>query len=83
MTSKPKAFDVEKALSDLEGLVEALEEGKLSLEESLERYERGVALARSCEQALQQAEQKVQALQAPSVDAKLAPLGSPETSGEE
>lgn len=57
-----KDFDFEKALQELEQLVEKMEEGELSLEESLKHFERGIALTRSCQQALQAAEQKVQIL---------------------
>lgn len=55
-------FDFEKALKELEQLVEKMEEGDLSLEESLKHFERGIALTRACQQALQSAEQKVQIL---------------------
>lgn len=55
-------FDFEKALNELEQLVEKMEEGDLSLEESLKQFERGIALTRACQQALQSAEQKVQIL---------------------
>lgn len=55
-------FDFEKALKELEQLVEQIEEGDLSLEQSLQLFERGVALTRACQQALQHAEQKVQLL---------------------
>ncbi len=56
------SFDFEKALRELEQLVEKMEEGDLSLEESLKQFERGIALTRACQQALQSAEQKVQIL---------------------
>ncbi len=39
-----------------------MESGELSLEEALSRFEEGVALARHCQQALRQAEQRVQQL---------------------
>jgi exodeoxyribonuclease VII small subunit len=54
--------DFEQALAELEVLVEKMEQGDLSLEESLQSFERGIQLTRSCQQALQQAEQKVQIL---------------------
>lgn len=57
-----KDFDFEKALQELEQLVEKMEEGDLSLEESLKHFERGITLTRNCQQALQAAEQKVQIL---------------------
>jgi len=55
-------FNFEKALQELEELVEKMETGNLSLEESLKYFERGVALTRNCQQALAEAEQKVQIL---------------------
>ena len=51
-------------MAELEAIVERLEHGDLPLEESLRQFERGVALTRSCQAALKQAEQKVQALSA-------------------
>jgi exodeoxyribonuclease VII small subunit len=47
------------ALAELETIVSALESGQLDLEDSLERYERGVALLRACQARLTEAEQKV------------------------
>ncbi len=55
-------FDFEKSLAELESLVAAMEEGDLSLEESLKAFEAGIRLTRQCQSALQQAEQKVQVL---------------------
>jgi exodeoxyribonuclease VII small subunit len=56
--------DFEAAMGELEALVEKLEQGEFSLEESLERFERGIELTRLCQQALRAAEQKVLALAA-------------------
>lgn len=52
----------EEALAELEKLVENLEGGDLSLEDSLSHFERGVSLARECRESLSAAEQKVQFL---------------------
>jgi exodeoxyribonuclease VII small subunit len=54
--------DFEAALAELEAIVQRLEQGELSLEESLRQFERGVVLTRSCQKALQQAEQKIRVL---------------------
>lgn len=64
MSKKPatKLPDFEKSLRELETIVERMEQGELSLDESLKQFERGVALTRSCQSALQQAEQKVEIL---------------------
>jgi len=61
----------EDALSELESLVETMEKGELSLEESLASFERGVALTRLCQQALRAAEQKIEILSANSSEAEL------------
>ena len=58
----PKTIDFEKALDELETLVERMEQGESSLEESLKDFERGIELTRSCQAALAEAEQKVQIL---------------------
>ena len=58
-TSPP---DFERALAELEATVEALEHGELALEEALAQFAKGVGLARECQLALQQAEQKVEML---------------------
>ena len=52
----------ETSLKELEALVEKMEQGDLSLEESLSHFERGVQLSRVCQQALKSAEQKVEIL---------------------
>ncbi|RBW49467.1 exodeoxyribonuclease VII small subunit [Marinobacter sp. F3R11] len=54
--------DFEKSLDELETLVRNLEQGDLSLEQSLAAFERGVKLTRSCQQALKSAEQRVEQL---------------------
>jgi exodeoxyribonuclease VII small subunit len=60
-TQTPPA-DFESSLTELEALVEKLEQGDLSLDESLKCFERGVQLTRICQTALKQAEQKVEIL---------------------
>ena len=59
---KPATPDFEAALSELEQIVQRLEQGELSLEESLRQFERGVELTRGCQKALRQAEQKIRIL---------------------
>jgi exodeoxyribonuclease VII small subunit len=54
--------DFEGALAELERIVKALEDGDLSLERSLELYERGVALSRFCHQTLEAAERRIEVL---------------------
>ena len=57
-----KSYPFEASLDKLEKLVEKMEEGDLTLEESLEIFEEGVKLTRECQQALADAEQKVKLL---------------------
>ena len=57
-----KSYPFEESLSKLESLVEKMEAGDLSLEDSLKTFEEGIKLTRECQQALKQAEQKVNLL---------------------
>ncbi|HEB95466.1 MAG TPA: exodeoxyribonuclease VII small subunit [Sedimenticola thiotaurini] len=66
----------EQALSELESLVETLERGELSLEDSLKTFERGIELTRTCQQALKEAEQKVEILSGTTPEAGLEPFDS-------
>ena len=62
---KPKETKVtnfEKSLQELEDIVSQMEKGDLSLEDSLEHFERGIKLSRECQQALRNAEQKISVL---------------------
>lgn len=62
MTKDKKSVDFEQQLENLEALVESLESGDLSLEDSLKSFETGIKVARECQQALKTAEQKVELL---------------------
>ncbi len=53
---------LEDALEELERIVEELEEGKLSLERSLELYERGMGLVRLCNLRLDSAQRRIECL---------------------
>ena len=64
----------EESLSELETLVETLEQGELSLEDSLKTFERGMELTRTCQQALKEAEQKILILSDNRVEAELEPF---------
>ena len=59
-------IDFEKSLDELEQLVTRMEHGDLSLDDSLASFERGVALYRNCQNALEQAELRVRLLLDPS-----------------
>ncbi|MGF6592818.1 exodeoxyribonuclease VII small subunit [Pseudomonas sp. 2835] len=62
MARKKASIDFEQSLADLQVLVERLENGELSLEDSLTAFEQGISLTRDCQSALAHAEQKVQVL---------------------
>lgn len=62
MPRKKKTPDFEYSLSELESLVQHLEQGDISLEASLEAFEQGIKLTRECQTLLDQAEQKIQIL---------------------
>lgn len=73
----------EQALAELETLVERMEDGELSLEDSIKTYERGVALGRTALKALDAAEQRVRILgqddaQAQPLDPDLLPPDAPD-----
>ena len=55
-------FEFEQSMGELEAVVARLEQGDVPLEEALASFERGIALTRACQQALTQAEQKVELL---------------------
>ncbi len=74
MPKKKSPPPIETAMQELERLVETLEQGDLPLEESLQAFERGVTLTRVCQQALDEAEQKVKMLSGESDSAELTPF---------
>jgi exodeoxyribonuclease VII small subunit len=62
----PSVASFERALDELEQLVQRMEKGDQSLDDSLAAYERGVALYRECQRALERAEQRVRLLTDPA-----------------
>ena len=60
--NKKVEINFEKALDELDSIVEELESGDLSLENSLKSFEKGIKLARQCQEKLSQAELQVQKL---------------------
>ncbi|MFY0664694.1 MAG: exodeoxyribonuclease VII small subunit [Natronospirillum sp.] len=62
MASDTKSNNFEKSLADLEKIVVQLEQGELTLDESMAAFEQGVRLTRACQQQLDAAEQKVRIL---------------------
>ncbi len=79
MPSKKKdSPNFEATLSELEGIVQSLETGDLSLEDSLSTFERGIALTRQCQTALQDAEQRVSILMEQDGEQVETPFDAPE-----
>ena len=62
MVRKSNNNQFEKSLAELDKIVEKMEAGELSLEESLAAFEKGINLTRECQKALTEAEQKVNKL---------------------
>lgn len=60
MSKKEEKF--ESVLEKLQGIVRELEGGECSLEDALKKFEEGMALAKTCQDRLQQAEQKIEIL---------------------
>ena len=61
-TSDDEQLSFEEAMAELDDLVSQMEDGDLSLDDSLKAFERGVMLPRQCQQALSQAELRVKTL---------------------
>jgi exodeoxyribonuclease VII small subunit len=74
-TDPSPVADFEHSLDALEQLVEKMENGQMSLEDSLAAYERGVGLYRRCQQALEQAELRVRLLSDPEHPEVSEPFG--------
>ena len=69
----------EDALTELESLVDTLEHGELTLEQSLAAFERGIKLTRTCQTALDKAEQQVRILSGESSEAEPEPFENIDT----
>lgn len=72
----PPSF--EQAMDELEKLVDTMENGELSLDDSLKAFEEGVRLTRLCQQSLREAEQKVMILTEKTADGELEPFAGDE-----
>jgi exodeoxyribonuclease VII small subunit len=71
---EPQGAGFEENLAELEALVDTLEQGDLTLEQSLAAFERGVLLTRTCQKALEAAEQKVRILTSSAEGAEPEPF---------
>ena len=72
MAKKPSEPSLESSLAEINMVIEKMEQGDLSLEQSLNQFERGVKLIKHAQKILQEAEQKVQILMKNNGDEKLA-----------
>ena len=74
MAEKKAEVNFEKAIKDLEKIVEDTESGELSLEQSLKTFEKGIKLTRQCQGELEKAELKVKKLVEENGELKTKPL---------
>ena len=74
MAEKKAAVNFEKAIRDLEKIVEDLESGELNLEQYLKTFEKGIKLTRQCQGELEKAELKVKKLVEENGELKTKPL---------
>ncbi|QEQ95564.1 exodeoxyribonuclease VII small subunit [Neptunomonas concharum] len=74
MPRKKQPLDFEQSLASLESIVSRMEQGDLSLEESLAAFEEGIKLTRECQSILDNAEQKVQVLSVENNQLKTEPF---------
>jgi exodeoxyribonuclease VII small subunit len=76
-------FHFEESLAELESLVERMESGEMSLEDSLKAFEQGIKYTRDCQNALTKAEQKVQLLLQKNGQMEAQPFISPSIADED
>lgn len=62
MSKKARIADLESSLKEINELIGKMEQGDLTLEQSLGHFEQGITLIKNCQQILREAEQKVQIL---------------------
>ena len=72
-------IDFEATLQQLEELVERMEKGELTLEESLHDFEHGIKLTSQCQQTLREAEQRIHLLSGKDNKARLIPFDEDST----
>ena len=73
-TTDDKKLTFEEAMANLEQIVSEIEDGKVTLEKSIDRYAEGISLVKQCRAILDQAEQKIQLL-SKSESGELSPAG--------
>jgi exodeoxyribonuclease VII small subunit len=72
MAKKPSEPTLENSLTEINTVIEKMEQGDLSLEESLNYFERGIKLIKQAQKTLREAEQKVQILMKNNDNEKLS-----------
>lgn len=79
MTKKTEKLpDLEKSMAEISQLIEKMEQGELTLDQSLGHFERGITLVKHCQKILETAEQKVQILIQNNKQETLADYGNDE-----
>ncbi|MBI5726027.1 MAG: exodeoxyribonuclease VII small subunit [Planctomycetes bacterium] len=82
MAKEKEKMSFEQALARLEQIVRQIEEGKVPLEESIEKYAEGIELVKCCRSILDTAERKIQVL-AKGQGQSLAPAGELDESADQ
>lgn len=80
MPGAKKKTDLESSLKELENIVSQMESGELSLEQSLQAFEKGIKLTRECQQRLTDAEAQVKQLLEQNGELSLTDFDSPDNS---
>lgn len=80
VASEQQLPEFEQALTELEAVVERLEQGDLPLEEALRVFERGVELTRYCQNSLKTAQQRVEILMKRNGSPEVEPFAAPDGS---
>ncbi len=73
--NKPKLPNLEASLTEISQLIDKMEHSELTLEQSLNHFERGITLVKHCQKVLEEAEQKVQLLIQNNNQEELTALG--------
>lgn len=81
MMKKAKLPTLEESLGEITQLIDKMEHGELTLEQSLQHFERGIILIKHCQKVLEEAEQKVQILIQTNGQEELTTYGEENTDG--
>lgn len=81
MTKKTELPHLEESLTEISALIDKMEHNELTLEQSLNNFERGITLIKHCQKILVEAEQKVQILMQTNSQENLSPYGNDKEEG--